>query len=63
MVKLRDVGILNSIVLHVKTRGFKFKEGNSPISIITKFTYESMTIGVVLGCTSPKGETIIFQSD
>ena len=62
-MKLKDVDILNLIVLHVKTHGFKFKGGHSPISIIIKFIYESMTIGVGLGCTSPKGETILFQSN
>ena len=43
MVRLRDVDILDSVVLHVKTHEFKFKEGNSPISIITRFAYKSMT--------------------
>ena len=36
IVRLRDANILDSIVSHVKTRGFKLKEGNSPISIITR---------------------------
>ena len=34
-IKLRDADILDSVVLHVKTHGFKFKEGNSLVSIIT----------------------------
>ena len=55
-IRLRDVDILDSVVLHVKTHGFKFKEGNSPVSIITRFAYKSMTISVGSGalCTSPK---------
>ena len=55
-IRLRDVDILDSVVLHVKTHGFKFKEGNSPVSIITRFAYKSMTISVGFGalCTNPK---------
>nr|CAN74115.1 hypothetical protein VITISV_036746 [Vitis vinifera] len=34
-VRLRDVDILEFVVLHVKTHDFKFKQGNSPVSIIT----------------------------
>ena len=64
-VRLKDVDILDSIVLHVKTHGFRFKEGNSPISIITKFAYKSMTtsVGFRALCTNPKGETNLFQSN
>ena len=64
-VRLRDVDILDSIILHVKLHGFKFKEGNNPVSIITRFAYKSMTTNVGFGalCTSPKGETILFHSD
>ena len=65
IVRLRDVDILDSVVLHVKVHIFKFKEGNSPISIITRFAYKSMTTTVEFGalCTSPKGETTLFYSD
>ena len=49
MVRLRDVDILDSVVLHVKTHEFKFKEGNSPISIITRLAYKSMTTSVGFG--------------
>ena len=64
-IRLRDVDILDSVVLHVKTHDFKFKEGNSPVSIITRFAYKSMTtnVGFEALCTSPKGETTIFHSD
>ena len=65
MVRLRDAYILDLVFLHVKTRGFRFKKGNSSVSIITKFSYKSMTTHVrsrVL-CTSHKGETILFQSN
>ena len=64
-VRLRDVDILDSVVLHVKTHGFKFKEGNSHVSIITRFAYKSMitSIGSRELCTSPKGETTLFHSD
>ena len=64
-VRLRDADILNSVFLHVKTHGFKFKEGNGPVSIITRFVYKSMTtcIGFRALCTSPKGEIIFFHSD
>ena len=64
-VRLRDADILDTVVLHVKTHGFKFKEGNSPVSIITRFAYKSMTTSVGSGalCTSPKGETTLFHSD
>ena len=40
-LRLRDADILDSVVLHVKTHGFKFKEGNSLVSIITRFAYKS----------------------
>ena len=62
-VRLKDADILNLVFLHVKTHGFKFKEGNSPISISTRFAYKSMTTSVGSGalCTSPKGETILFH--
>ena len=65
IVRLRDVDILDSVFLHVKTHGFKFKEGNGPVSIITRFVYKSMTTSVGSGalCTSPKGETTLFHSD
>ena len=43
IVRLRDVEILDLVVLHVKSHGFKFKEGNSLVSIITRFAYKSMT--------------------
>ena len=43
IVRLRDVDILDSVVLHVKTHGFKFKKGNIPVSVITSFAYKSMT--------------------
>ncbi|WKA03382.1 hypothetical protein VitviT2T_021494 [Vitis vinifera] len=64
-VRLRDADILDTVVLHVKTHGFKFKEGNNPVSIITRFAYKSMTTSVGSGalCTSPKGETTLFHSD
>ena len=65
IVRLRDVDILDSVVLHVKTHGFKFKPGNNLVFIITRFAYKSMTISVGYGalCTSPKGETTLFYSD
>ena len=64
-VRLRDVDILYSVVLHVKTHGFKFKEGSSLVSIITRFAYKSMTTSIGSGalCTNPKGETILFHSN
>ena len=64
-IRLRDADILDSVVLHVKTHGFKFKEGNNPVSIITRFAYKSMTTSVGSGalCTSPKEETTLFHSD
>ncbi|KAL6326035.1 hypothetical protein AAG906_038527 [Vitis piasezkii] len=57
--------ILDSVVLHIKTHGFKIKPGNSPVSIITRFAYKSMNTSVGSGalCTSPKGETTYFHSD
>ena len=63
-IRLRDADILDSVVLRVKIHGFKFKEGNGPISIITRFAYKSMTTSVGSGalCTSPKGETTLFHS-
>ena len=65
IVKLRDVNILDFVVLHIKTHGFKIKLGNNPISIITKFAYKSMNTSVGSGAlyTSPKGETTLFYSD
>ena len=53
----------DSVVLHVKTHGFKFKEGNNHVSIITRFAYKSMTTNVGSGalCTSLKAETILFN--
>ena len=53
-IRLRDADILDSVVLHVKTHGFKFKEGNNQVSIITRFAYKSMTTSVGSGalCTS-----------
>ena len=64
-IRLRDADILDSMVFHVKTHGFKFKQGNSLVSIITRFAYKSMTtsIGSRALCTSPKGETTLFHSD
>ena len=64
-IRLRDVDILDSVVLHVKTHGFKFKKENSHVSIITRFAYKSMTtsVGSRALCTSSKGETTIFHSD
>ena len=64
-VRLRDADILDSVVLHVKTHGFKFKEANSHVSIITRFAYKSMTTSIGSGalCTNPKGETTLFHSD
>ena len=62
-IRLRDADILDSVVLHVKTNGFKFKEGNNPVSIITRFAYKNMTTSVGYGalCTNPKGETTLFH--
>ena len=64
-VWLRDVDILDLVVLHVKTHGFKLKERNNHVSIITRFAYKSMTtrVGSRALCTSLKGETILFHSD
>ncbi|KAL6313144.1 hypothetical protein AAG906_026091 [Vitis piasezkii] len=64
-VRIRDADILDSVVLHIKTHGFKIKPGNSPVSIITRFAYKSMNTSVGSGalCTSPKGETTYFHSD
>ena len=64
-VRLRDVDILDSVVLHVKTHGFKFKPGNSHVSIITRFTYKNMTTSVRSRalCTNLKGETTLFYFD
>ena len=64
-VRLRDANILDLVVLHIKTHGFKFKPRNSLVSIITRFTYKSMTTSVGSGalCTSPKGKTTLFHSD
>ena len=65
IVKLRDVNILDFVVLHIKTHGFNIKPGNNLVSIITKFAYKSMNTSVRSGalCTSPKGETTLFYSD
>ena len=65
IVRLRDADILDLVILHFKTHGFKFKEGNNLVSIITRFAYKSMTTSVGSGalCTNPKGETILFHSD
>ena len=65
IVRLSDAHILDLVVLHVKTHGFKFKEENNPVSIITRFVYKSMTtsVGSRALCTSPKGETTLFHSD
>ena len=49
IVRLRDADILDSVILYVKTHGFKFKEGNNPVSIITRFAYKSMTTNVGFG--------------
>ena len=64
-IRLRDADILDSVVLHVKTHGFKFKEGNNPVSIITRFAYKNMTTSIGYGalCTNPKGKTTLFHSD
>ena len=64
-VRLRDANILDLVVLHIKTHGFKFKKGNNLVSIITRFAYKSMTISVGSRtlCTGPKGETTLFYSD
>ncbi|KAL6345850.1 hypothetical protein AAG906_017609 [Vitis piasezkii] len=64
-VRIRDADILDSVVLHIKTHGFKIKPGNNPVSIITRFAYKSMNTSVGSGalCTSPKGETTYFHSD
>ena len=61
-VRLRDVGILDFVVFHVKTHGFKFKQGNNHVSIITKFAYKSMTtsVGTEALCTNPKSEATLF---
>ena len=57
--------ILDSIVLHVKTHGLRFKEGMSSVSIITRFFYKSMGTNVGFGalCTCPMREAILFQLD
>ena len=39
IVRLRDGDILDSIVIHVKIHGFRFKEGNHPISIYATFVW------------------------
>ena len=64
-VRIRDADILDSVVLHIKTHDFKIKQGNSSVSIITRFAYKSMNTSVGSGalCTSPKGETTYFHSD
>ncbi|RVW73470.1 hypothetical protein CK203_057926 [Vitis vinifera] len=66
-VRLKDADILDSVVLHIKTHGFKIKPGNSPVSIITRFAYKSMNTSVGSGalCTSPKdggGELVFSKS-
>ncbi|KAL6333631.1 hypothetical protein AAG906_028816 [Vitis piasezkii] len=65
LVRIKDADILDSVVPHIKTHGFKIKPGNNPISIITRFTYKSMNTSVRSGalCTIPKGETTYFHSD
>ncbi|WJZ92793.1 hypothetical protein VitviT2T_011770 [Vitis vinifera] len=64
-VRIRDVDILDSVVLHIKTHGFKINPRNSPVSIIIRFAYKSMNTSVGSGalCTSSKGETTYFHSD
>ncbi|RVW50508.1 hypothetical protein CK203_116602 [Vitis vinifera] len=52
-VRLRDADILDSVVLHIKTHGFKIKPGNSPVSIITRFAYKSMNTSVGSGLFAP----------
>ncbi|RVW17992.1 hypothetical protein CK203_109384 [Vitis vinifera] len=52
-VRLRDADILDSVVLHIKTHGFKIKPGNSPVSIITRFAYKSMNTSVDPGLFAP----------
>ena len=63
IVRLRDVDILDSVVLHVKTHEFKFKEGNNQVSIITRFAYKSMTTSVGSGalCISLR-EKLFFSN-
>ena len=64
-VRIRYADILDYVVLHIKTRGFKIKPGNNPILIITRFAYKSMntSVGSEALCTNPKGETTYFHLD
>ena len=57
IVILKDTDILDLVDLHV-IHEFKFKEENSPVSIIIKFSYKSMTtiVGSIALCTGPKCE-------
>ncbi|KAL6313388.1 hypothetical protein AAG906_001100 [Vitis piasezkii] len=52
-VRISDADILDSVVLHIKTHGFKIKPGNSPVSIITRFAYKSMNTSVGSGFNIP----------
>ncbi|KAG5600213.1 hypothetical protein H5410_031583 [Solanum commersonii] len=64
-VSLKDIDILDSFTLNVKTFNYKTKIGSLPVTIIYGIHYKAMSLTFNIGAmrSSYKGETVLFKID
>ena len=64
-VSLKDLNILDSLTLNIKTSNYKTKPGSLPVAIIFRLQYKALNSAFNTGAlrTQNKGETILFQTD
>ena len=62
-VSLKDLNILDSLTLNIKTSNYKTKPGSLPVAIIYRLQYKALNSAFNTGAlrTQNKGETILFQ--
>ena len=64
-VSLKDLNILDSLTLNIKTSNYKTKPGSLPVAIIFRLQYKALNSAFNTKAlkTQTKGETILFQTD
>lgn len=64
-LSLKDIDILDSFTLNVKTFNYKTKIGSLPVTIIYRIHYKAMSLTFNTGAmrSSYKGETVLFKID
>ncbi|PHT53575.1 hypothetical protein CQW23_08037 [Capsicum baccatum] len=65
IVSLKDLNILDSLTLNVKTSNYKTKSESLPVAVIYRVQYKAMNTAFSSGAMkcSYKGETVLFQTD